>query len=73
MQQYAKHRHRSRSRAAEVPAAADAWHQTTPLGRVISAGRAFVQNFHRGHHDIATQIQPSPQLPVAFAEVALAI
>ncbi|HEX8933200.1 MAG TPA: hypothetical protein VF788_03200 [Pseudonocardiaceae bacterium] len=40
---------------------------------MISAGRAFVQNFHRGHHDIATQIQPSPQLPVAFAEVALAI
>ena len=42
MQQYANIAIEARSQAAEVPAAADAWPQTTPLGRVISAGRAFV-------------------------------
>jgi transposase-like protein len=40
---------------------------------VISAGHAFVQNLRRGHYDIATHIQPSRQLPAAFAELALAI
>ncbi|MCA1822637.1 MAG: IS6 family transposase [Pseudonocardia sp.] len=41
--------------------------------RVISAGHAFVQNLRRGHYDIATHIEPSRQLPAAFAELALAI
>ncbi len=41
--------------------------------RVISAGHALVQNIHRGHYDIATHIEPSHQLPAAFAELALAI
>jgi transposase, IS6 family len=40
---------------------------------VISAGHAFVQNLRRGHYDIATPINPSHQLPAAFAELALAI
>jgi hypothetical protein len=41
--------------------------------RVISAGHAFVQNLRRGHYDIATHLDPSRQLPAAFAELALAI
>jgi transposase-like protein len=41
--------------------------------RVISAGHAFVQNLRRGHYDIATHIEPSRQLPAAFAELALAL
>ena len=41
--------------------------------RVISAGHAFVQNLRRGHYDIATHIEPSRQLPAAFAELAHAI
>jgi transposase, IS6 family len=41
--------------------------------RVTSAGHAFVQNLRRGHYDIATHIEPSRQLPAAFAELALAI
>jgi hypothetical protein len=40
---------------------------------VISAGHAFVQNLCRGYYDIDTHIQPSRQLPAAFAELALAI
>jgi transposase-like protein len=40
---------------------------------MISAGHAFVQNLRRGHYDIATHIEPSRQLPAAFAELALAI
>jgi IS6 family transposase len=40
---------------------------------VISAGHAFVQNLRRGHYDIATHINPSHQLPAAFAELALAL
>ncbi len=41
--------------------------------RVISAGHAFVQNLRRGHYELGIDIDPRHRLPVAFAELALAI
>jgi IS6 family transposase len=41
--------------------------------QVISAGHAFVQNLRRGHHELATDLDPNHRLPAAFAELALAI
>ena len=40
---------------------------------VIAAGRAFVQNVRRGHDELAVDLPPKDRLPVAFAEVALAV
>jgi hypothetical protein len=40
---------------------------------VISAGRALVQNLHRGHYELATNIDSRHRLTTAFAELALAI
>jgi len=42
--------------------------------RVISAGHAFVQNLHRGHYELTTDVDP-PQhrIPHAFTELAAAI
>jgi transposase, IS6 family len=41
--------------------------------RVISAGHAFVQNLRRGHYKLGVDEDPQHRLPVAFAELALAI
>jgi IS6 family transposase len=41
--------------------------------RVISAGHAFVQNLHRGHYELATDIDPRHRIPQAFTELVLAI
>ena len=41
--------------------------------RVISAGHAFVQNLHRGHYELATDIDPRHRIPQAFTELILAI
>jgi transposase, IS6 family len=41
--------------------------------RVISAGHAFVQNLRRGHYELGVDEDPQHRLPVAFAELALAI
>ena len=39
--------------------------------QVISAGHAFVQNLR--HYELATHIDPRRRLPVAFAEIVLAL
>ena len=41
--------------------------------RVISAGHAFVQNLHRGHYELATDIDPRHRIPQDFTELVLAI
>ena len=41
--------------------------------RVISAGHAFVQNLHRGHYELATDIDPRHRIPQAFAELIRAV
>ena len=41
--------------------------------RILSAGHAFTQNPRRGHYDIATEIQGSHRLRIAFANLALTI
>jgi IS6 family transposase len=41
--------------------------------RVISAGHAFVQNLHRGHYELATDIDPRHRIPQAFTELARGI
>jgi IS6 family transposase len=41
--------------------------------RVISAGHAFVQNLHRGHYELVTNIDPRHRIPHAFTELVLAI
>jgi transposase, IS6 family len=41
--------------------------------RILSAGHAFMQNPRRGHYDIATEIQGSHRLRIAFANLALTI
>ncbi len=41
--------------------------------RVISAGHAFIQNLRRGHYELGVDLDLRHRLPVAFAELALAI
>ena len=41
--------------------------------QVISAGHAFIQNLHRGHYELATDIAPRHRIPQAFTELTLAI
>ena len=41
--------------------------------RVISAGHAFVQNLHRGHYELGTDVDSRHRIPHAFTELALAI
>ena len=41
--------------------------------RVISAGHAFVQNLHRGHYELATDIDPRHRIPHAFTELILTV
>ena len=41
--------------------------------QVIGAGHAFVQNLRRRHYELGVDAEPSHRLPVAFAELALAI
>jgi hypothetical protein len=41
--------------------------------RVISAGHAFVQNLHRGHYELITNIDPRHRILHAFTELVLAI
>ncbi len=41
--------------------------------RVISTGHAFLQNLHRGHYELATDIDPRHRIPHAFTELTLAI
>jgi transposase, IS6 family len=40
---------------------------------VIIAGRAFVQNLHRGHYELAVEQPVSLRVAVAFDELAPAI
>jgi len=40
---------------------------------VISAGHAFVQNLHRGHYELGTDVDPRRRIPDAFIELAAAI
>jgi transposase, IS6 family len=40
---------------------------------VITAGHAFVQNFHRGHYEVGTDVDPRCRIPHAFTELAAAI
>ena len=39
----------------------------------IATGRAFVQNFRRGHYELATDASPPLRLATAFSELALAM
>jgi transposase, IS6 family len=41
--------------------------------RVIIAGHAFIQNVRRGHYELAVEEPVNRRLPVAFAELAMAI
>jgi transposase-like protein len=41
--------------------------------RVIIAGHAFIQNVRRGHYELAVEEPVNRLLPVAFAELAMAI
>ncbi len=41
--------------------------------RVISVGHALIQNVHRGHYELATEVDPRHRLAIAFAELALAV
>ena len=41
--------------------------------RVISTGHAFVQNLRRGHYELGVDEDRQHRLPVAFAELALAV
>ena len=41
--------------------------------RVISAGHAFIQNLHRGHYELGTNVDSRHRIPEAFIELALAI
>ena len=41
--------------------------------RVISAGHAFVQTLHRGHYELATDIDPRHRIPHAFTELVLTV
>jgi transposase-like protein len=41
--------------------------------RVISTGHAFLQNLHRGHYELATDIDPRHRIPHAFTELTRAI
>jgi hypothetical protein len=40
---------------------------------VISAGHAFIQNLHRGHYEVGTDIEPRHRIPHAFTELVAAI
>jgi len=40
---------------------------------VIIAGRAFMQNFGRGHYELATDLPVADRVPVAFTELSKAI
>ena len=39
----------------------------------LAAGHALVQNLHRGHYELATDVPPPLRLPAAFSELALAM
>jgi hypothetical protein len=39
----------------------------------IAAGHAFVQNLHRGHDKLATDVPPPLRLATAFTELAQAM
>ena len=41
--------------------------------RVISTGHAFVQNLHRGHYELAVDLDPNHRIPAAFTELAFAL
>src|SRR5438270_4480317 len=41
--------------------------------RVISAGHAFIQNLHRGHYELGTDVNRRHRIPHAFTELAAAI
>jgi IS6 family transposase len=41
--------------------------------RVISTGHAFVQNLHRGHYELALDLDMNHRIPTVFTELALAI
>jgi transposase, IS6 family len=41
--------------------------------RVISTGHAFVQNFHRGHYELGTDVNRRHRIPHAYTELAAAI
>jgi IS6 family transposase len=41
--------------------------------RVISAGHAFVQNLHRGHYELGTDVDSRHRISHAFTELAAAI
>jgi transposase, IS6 family len=41
--------------------------------RILAAGHAFVQNLHRGHYDIATDVPVRHRLRIAFDDLAITI
>jgi len=72
-ERYANNPIEARSRPAEGSAAPDARTETAPLGGVIAAGHAFVQNLRRGHYELAIDIPAPLRLAEAFTELALAV
>jgi transposase, IS6 family len=40
---------------------------------VIIAGRAFMQNLHRGHYELSAEAPPGLRVAAAFAELVEAI
>jgi transposase-like protein len=47
--------------------------QTDRTAHVVIAGHAFIQNFHRGHYELALDAPSATRLAAAFAELARAI
>jgi transposase-like protein len=41
--------------------------------RILAAGHAFVQNLHRGHYDIATDVPDRHRLGIAFDDLDITI
>jgi transposase-like protein len=41
--------------------------------RIVIAGRAFVQNVRRGHHELAVEVPVARHLAATFHELALAV
>jgi hypothetical protein len=60
-------------RVPEGLAAADARSETTPLGTMISAGHAFMQNLRRGHYELGVDVDHRHRLTAIFTELVCAI
>jgi len=59
-----------RQASPEIPTTADARSQRLRSAEAISAGHAFVQNLHRGHYELGTDVDSRHRIPHGFTELA---